>query len=273
MPKTKKSSISEKEQKGKIGIVKSKENDFQVIIIYDSKNHESNLKEGFGFSCFVKFNDMRILFDTGGNKEAFFYNIKKLKIPLESITHLVFSHQHWDHTAGFEEVLKQVTARTKIYLPYKFSASLKKKIPKHLEIKTIKDFMQIDKDCYSLVLKGSSMVLKECCSVFEQSLVFNGPQGLVVLTGCGHPGVGKILRRAQEEVPKPIDLLMGGFHLHHSFSWTVDATVKDVVSLGTKRIVPCHCTGEKAIAKFQEVYLDNCYMTGVGSIFDVNSDG
>ncbi len=215
---------------------------------------------------------MRILFDTGGNQKAFFHNMDKLSIPLDSITHVVFSHQHWDHTAGFEEVLKKIAPTTKVYLPHKFNTSLKRKIPESLEVHTVKDFQQISKNCYSLVLKGSSMVLKECCSVSEQSLVFNGPKGLIVLTGCGHPGVGKILQRVTEEVPEPIDALIGGFHLHHSFGSTINATVKEVMSLGAKRIVPCHCTGEKAIAKFQEVYQENCYMLGVGSIFDVNSD-
>ena len=44
------------------------------------------------------------------------------------------------------------------------------------------------------------------------------------------------------------------------------------MSLGTKRIAPCHCTGEKAIAKFQEMYNDNCYLLGLGSTFDSSID-
>lgn len=252
-------------------ITPKENNNFQCTVIYDSRKHQLDLKEGFGFSCFIKFKDMRILFDTGGDQKSFFHNMNKLNIPLDNITHVVFSHQHWDHTAGFEEVLKKVAPTTKVYVPHKFSSSLKKKIPEHLEVQTINDFQQIAEDCYSLVLKGSSMVLKECFSVFEQSLVFNGPEGLIVLTGCGHPGVGKILRRAMEEIPKPIDALIGGFHLHHSFGSTINSIVEDVISLGIKKIAPCHCTGEKAIAKFQETYHENCHVLGIGSMFEVNS--
>lgn len=250
-----------------------KSNDFQCVVVYDSRKHKMDLKEGFGFSCLVKFKDMRILFDTGGDQKSFFHNIDKLNVSLDSITHVVFSHQHWDHTAGFEAVLEKVAPTTKVYLPHKFNSSLKKKIPENLEVQTIKDFQQISEDCYSLVLKGSSMVIQECFSVFEQSLIFDGPEGLIVLTGCGHPGVGKILRRAMKETQKPIDSLIGGFHLHHSFGFTINATVEDVMSLGTKKIVPCHCTGEEAIARFQEIYQEHCYMLGIGSMFEVNSHG
>jgi len=248
--------------------IKFKENDdFQCTIIYDSRKYDLRLKEGFGFSCFIKFKDMKILFDTGGNQKDFFHNIDKLNISLNSITHVVFSHQHWDHTAGFEQVLKKVSSTTKIYLPYKFNSSLNKKVPGFLEeVNIIKDFEQIDKDCYSAVLKGSSMVLTECCSVYEQFLIFNGSKGLVVFTGCGHPGVGRILRYVKEEISEPIDLLIGGFHLHHSFNSTIDTIVKEVKSFGVKRIAPCHCTGEKAIAAFQEMYQEDCYVLGVGSV-------
>lgn len=249
------------------------DNLFQCTVIYDNSKNHVDLRAGFGFSCFITFNDMRILFDTGGNQQSFFNNIERLDISLDNITHVVFSHQHWDHTAGLEEILKKVAPTTKIYLPYKFSYALKQKIPENLEVQTIEDFQLIGEKCYSLVLRGSSMVLKELFSVFEQILVFDGPHGLIVLTGCGHPGIGKILRHITQLISKPVDTLIGGFHLHNCFGSTVDAIVEEIMIQGVKRIIPCHCTGKKAIAVFREKYRENCHILDVGSMYEVSDDG
>jgi len=114
-----------------------------------------------------------------------------LNIELADVTDVMFSHQHWDHTAGFKDVLQKIPDNTQIYLPNMFSKSLLKEIPKNLQLNRVKDFLRIDDNIYSLVLKGKSGVIKECFSIYEQVLIFKISKGLVILTGCGHPGSWK----------------------------------------------------------------------------------
>jgi len=42
-----------------------------LTIIYDNRTMNPSLKGGFGFSCIIEFGDKKVLFDTGGNEEAF----------------------------------------------------------------------------------------------------------------------------------------------------------------------------------------------------------
>lgn len=120
-------------------------------VIYDNKKGDCELKEGFGFSCLLTWQGRRILFDTGGDSEAFFSNIKKLDIDLTSITHFVFSHQHWDHTAGFAQVLRSAQPnKAKLYLPHHFNRKLLRLIPPWLPTIYTKHFSKIDENIYSL---------------------------------------------------------------------------------------------------------------------------
>jgi len=76
-----------------------------IKIIYDNKKENPAMQEGWGFSCLIDLSDKKILFDTGANKAAFFSNLEQLAIQPETITDVVFSHQHDDHITGLEDVL------------------------------------------------------------------------------------------------------------------------------------------------------------------------
>ena len=158
---------------------------------------------------------------------------------------------------------------TQIYLPSIFSKSLLKEIPKNLQLNCIKDFLQIDNYLYSLVLKGRLGVAKKCSFIYEQVLIFKISKGLVVLTGCGHPGILNIANYVSTKLCSNIYLLIGGFHLHHSFGSTIDAIVKEVQLVGVQNIAPCHCTGKEAVDKFRKAYNNNFYNLGTGSVLKI----
>lgn len=240
---------------------------FKCTVIYDNRLADAALREGFGFSCFIEWNNQRFLFDTGGNKAAFLENIKKLNISIDTVTHMIYSHQHWDHTAGFEEILKRLPNNTKLYLPAKFSSKFIKKIPHQIEFNMINNFLKIAENIYSLVLKGSSLGIDECFSLYEQAIIFDTSKGLVILTGCGHPGIVNIIEKATTLLPdRPIYLVIGGLHLHNSFSATSQKIVEKLKFFGAMKVAPCHCTGETASKQFQKAYGKDYYEIGTGSV-------
>jgi 7,8-dihydropterin-6-yl-methyl-4-(beta-D-ribofuranosyl)aminobenzene 5'-phosphate synthase len=54
----------------------------------------------WGFAALVEVDGHRLLFDTGARPETVLDNARELGIDLSSVTDLVLSHHHWDHTGG-----------------------------------------------------------------------------------------------------------------------------------------------------------------------------
>ncbi len=102
--------------------------------------------------------------------------------------------------------------------------------------------------------------------IMEQSLVISTPKGLVVITGCSHPGIVPILERAREVGKDKIYAVLGGFHLlQHS-----DPAVAEIVgrfrALGVEKVGASHCTGAKAIAAFRSAYGSDFIELGAGRV-------
>lgn len=227
-----------------------------IKIIYDNCIENENFQEGWGFSCFIDLGPSKILFDTGADSKAFFSNLQQFDIRCDEITHVVYSHKHSDHIAGLEEVMGKLKKDARLILPKKFPS---KKIPSTIKIETVEDFKEIDKGVYSLVLKGGFFF-------YEQALLIETQKGLVVITGCAHPGIIEILQEAQKRLQKPIHLVLGGFHLFRTSQRKIDDIVNQFKDLEVQIAAPCHCTGDLAIEKFKHAYKDCFYKVGTGTI-------
>ena len=88
----------------------------------------------------------------------------------------------------------------------------------------------------------------------EVSMAVKTPQGLVVIVGCSHPGIEKILEAAVKIEPR-VYSVFGGFHLAQD----ADAEVSSLVARFRdkwkfERVAAGHCTGEFAFSEFSRVY-------------------
>lgn len=74
-------------------------------------------------------------------------------------------------------------------------------------------------------------------------------RGIVVFTACSHAGVINVLKDARNVFGDvPLYAVMGGFHLSGAdVEKVVPDTVRDMQAFGLKRVVPCHCTGWRAV--------------------------
>jgi 7,8-dihydropterin-6-yl-methyl-4-(beta-D-ribofuranosyl)aminobenzene 5'-phosphate synthase len=102
----------------------------------------------------------------------------------------------------------------------------------------------------------------------EQALIVETPSGLVVLTGCAHPGVVEIARAAQAYRGRDLQLLMGGFHLRNQSTRELERTLQALQSLGVRRVAPSHCAGDQAIARFRELWGERFVPSGCGAVTD-----
>jgi 7,8-dihydropterin-6-yl-methyl-4-(beta-D-ribofuranosyl)aminobenzene 5'-phosphate synthase len=84
-------------------------------------------------------------------------------------------------------------------------------------------------------------------------------KGAVVFTACSHAGVINVLKDARNMLGDvPIYAVMGGFHLSGAeVEAVIPDTIRDFASFGLKRIVPCHCTGWRALHALAQVYSED----------------
>jgi 7,8-dihydropterin-6-yl-methyl-4-(beta-D-ribofuranosyl)aminobenzene 5'-phosphate synthase len=94
-------------------------------------------------------------------------------------------------------------------------------------------------------------------------------RGLVVITGCAHPGIVRIVKKAKEIVGGEVYLVMGGFHLSVVRREAVEGVIADFRRLGVQKVAPCHCTGKQAMKMFAAEYGDDFIEVGVGKVLDI----
>ena len=104
----------------------------------------------------------------------------------------------------------------------------------------------------------------------EQSLIIKSEKGLIILTGCAHPGIVKIIEKARETFPgENVYLVLGGFHLGGASDSELKAIINDFRKLGVQKVAPCHCSGDKTRLLFEEEYQENFINNGVGKIINI----
>ncbi|MCD4704112.1 MAG: MBL fold metallo-hydrolase, partial [Methanosarcinaceae archaeon] len=140
----------------------------ELTVVYDNKA-DPDLISGWGFSCYIKFGQHHILFDTGWNGCALLENLDSLGIDIRTIDTLVLSHQHWDHIGGMSHVLNACPGMD-VYVPTSFSTNLKKEIAKVATLHEIRQAQSIFQGVYTTGELGSD--------IKEQSLVLGGDRGV-----------------------------------------------------------------------------------------------
>ena len=87
----------------------------------------------------------------------------------------------------------------------------------------------------------------------DQSLVLNTPQGLVVLTACGHVGIVNILTYATEEFPnQPVYGVVGGLHLFAASDEQLNWTGDKLKEFKIANLLDAHCTGIEAVYRLRQ---------------------
>jgi 7,8-dihydropterin-6-yl-methyl-4-(beta-D-ribofuranosyl)aminobenzene 5'-phosphate synthase len=102
--------------------------------------------------------------------------------------------------------------------------------------------------------------------VKEISLAIETPDGIVLIVGCSHPTIEKIVEATKTATNKPIHLVLGGTHLLPAKDdqiKSIAATLRD--TLEVRYIAPAHCTGEPAFAILKEHFGDRYVYAGLGA--------
>jgi 7,8-dihydropterin-6-yl-methyl-4-(beta-D-ribofuranosyl)aminobenzene 5'-phosphate synthase len=264
----------------------------QITILYDAFGTDPTMTKDWGFSALVEIAGKRILFDTGDNAEIFAANVKAKGVDLTKLDFVVLSHRHSDHMAGLSYVLS-VNPTVKIYAPkegfgiygsslpssfYRKDDSLPPEMryyggkpPEvmkfgsawanaHFEL--IDQTTEIAPGITVIALISDAPGTRE---LKELSLAINTSDGMVVVVGCSHPGIERIVEAAAAINPR-IRLIAGGFHLVVAPD---DMVMKVVTALKDRfkadYVAPGHCTGEPTFAALKKAFGDNYLYAGLGT--------
>lgn len=236
--------------------------DLSITVSYDNNPYKERLKTAWGFSCVIRGTEKTILFDTGGDGPILLTNMEELDINPKEIDLVVLSHIHGDHVGGLFSFLEK-NREVVVYLPKSFPKGFKNGVKGYgAKVVEVQGPLKICEGIYSTGELGAW--------IKEQSLIIHTEKGLIVITGCAHPGIVKIVDKAKDLVKDDVLLVMGGFHLGGKGEVEIEKIVSSFRKLGVSYAGPCHCSGDNARQLFKEEYGENFINVGVGRTITMN---
>ena len=208
----------------------------KISIVYDNTTNKPNMIADWGWSCFIETQERNLLFDTGGNGKILLENLISLNIDPESINDIIISHPDFDHIGGLSTFLN-LNQKAIIHIPASFKGI-------HYPNK-VKFYDKPTKIYNNIFLTGE-------LDDREQSMAIMTKKGLVLIIGCGHPGVGKIINSISEF--GKVYAIIGGLHGFNEFK----------ILESIEKVCSSHCTKykEKIRKLFPKKYIEG----GVGEI-------
>jgi 7,8-dihydropterin-6-yl-methyl-4-(beta-D-ribofuranosyl)aminobenzene 5'-phosphate synthase len=231
---------------------------YRLTIVFNNIPYSTNLQTGWGFACLIEGFQQTILFDTGSDGNILLSNMKGLGIDPRTVSAVALSHIHADHCSGLEKFLQRNPEVT-VYLPESFPASFRQAIQDcGARVKAVGKPAQFFAQVHSTGEMGEW--------IKEQSLILETPKGLVIITGCAHPGIIHIVQKAKSLLKKDIYMVVGGLHLAGTSTARIREIIQKLKDLGVEKVAPSHCTGEEAISLFKESWGEDFVEGGCGAV-------
>jgi 7,8-dihydropterin-6-yl-methyl-4-(beta-D-ribofuranosyl)aminobenzene 5'-phosphate synthase len=244
-----------------------------------------------------------VLFDTGFTGIGVLHNAKHLEVDLGEIRTLVMSHRHMDHTGSLWPILEllgrpiPLVIHPDAFIPSRYLllpdgkklrypdtlnrqdleqagveiVESKKPVPvaggRILVTGEIERRTGFEKGLPNAYTEQDGKLVKDPVSDDQALVIHLKEKGLVVISGCAHAGIINTLLYSRKiaEIDR-LYAVLGGFHLSGPlFEPIIEETIESVKKMNPKIVVPMHCTGWKAIHRFEEAFPDAFVLNSVGS--------
>jgi len=246
-----------------------------------------------------------LLIDSGLDPFAASHNADVLGFDLSSCESVISSHGHIDHAGGLLNLRKQMNQKRKIPLILhrdafrnrlvKFQDGRTIDLPApNRSLLTEAGYEIFEKNAHSSWYDDSVLITGEIprTNNFEkgfpnhyseaddgeieadplikddQAVILSlKDKGLVIVTGCGHAGIINTINYAKELTGvNRIYAVLGGMHLSGGlFEPIIGKTVGELEILKPKLVVPCHCSGLKAVTEIARKMPDAFLQNSVGT--------
>jgi 7,8-dihydropterin-6-yl-methyl-4-(beta-D-ribofuranosyl)aminobenzene 5'-phosphate synthase len=95
--------------------------------------------------------------------------------------------------------------------------------------------------------------------------VIRTQRGLLVITGCAHPGIIYMLDKVKRDFGGDFYLVLGGFHLFNLAEEEIENIIGQFKEKGVLKSAPAHCSGDKARGLFEKKYGSDFIRISVGA--------
>jgi 7,8-dihydropterin-6-yl-methyl-4-(beta-D-ribofuranosyl)aminobenzene 5'-phosphate synthase len=243
----------------------------------------------WGFSGLLEVDGRRLLIDTGLRAETVLRNAEELRIDLSTITDVVLTHNHGDHTGGLvtlrrELAKKNAKALARVHVAQGIFLSRLtaggREANGLLPIKAAYEQLGgvFIEHASPFELSPGVWLLGPVPRVHPErnwsvaprlqtpagpvednvpedtAVVVNSRDGLIVISGCGHAGIVNTVEYARKTIRQaPIDAAIGGFHLFAATDEQLEWTAGRLRAVGLRHLLGAHCTGIEAVFRLRQL--------------------
>ena len=245
----------------------------------------------WGFAALVQLDGHAILFDTGARPDTVLKNAQELELDLSTVTDVILSHNHDDHTGGLVTLRRELMKKNPAALsrahvaPAIFWSRPSHGTEKNTMLKTRAEYEAL----------GGTFVIHESFDALEPGVYLTGPvprahpeknygrhgkvgpllsptgivddtipedqslilatdHGLVLVAGCGHAGIVNTLEYALRQTKTArVYAAIGGFHLFDATDETLEWTAAQLRPMQLAYFIGAHCTGIEAVYRLRKL--------------------
>lgn len=212
-----------------------------ILVLVDNTSYQ-DLRSVLGWSVYITSPSWRIIFDADTDPGVLEYNMSILNVSVNDIDFGILSHHHRDHSGGFR-LLGSRRRRFKVYVP---PGDLEYLLRWGLDTVTVREPLEVASNLWIIgPLKPGILA-----SLAELAIAVKTSRGVVVVTGCSHPGVDKVVEKALETVG--VDeayMVIGGFH-------NASRKAIDRVAGKCTYLAPGHCTSNDVKEYIKKRYVE-----------------
>lgn len=268
----------------------------RVTALMDNKPSEhKDLVNEHGLSYLVEGDHGRFLFDCGSGSNTW-YNAHRLGLSLEDLDAVILSHSHYDHAAGYRDLIEYDMGSSLLYTgPHFFEPKFAYDGLKYTDLSAgfdeaflteygiaRKEVTGITEIAPGMHLIGSfprvnsfetipnrfvrrtenGFIPDDFCDEICMAIDIGGK--LVILVGCSHPGILNMVEWVHQALNLPIHAIFGGTHLVEADESRIKTTVERLQAMGVEILGLSHCSGELAENCIcRDPWVHSCHM-GVG---------
>ena len=238
----------------------------EILPLYEEASAEESFDFGHGVSYLIRTDSATILMDIGNNPAESaqlpaLQNMQTLGIPWEEIDAIVISHPHPDHVGGIKAWQDHTLSfgdftgdmsQMSIYEPTSITYPGTTLIHSSGPTSVSKDIATTGVISYPEVFPISLFSAKG----YEQGLVIHvSGQGLVLITGCGHPSMEKLVERAESVFGESVVGVVGGLHYEKMSTEEVQPHIQFLEPRQPKLIaLSPHDSSPAALEAFQSTF-------------------
>jgi len=250
----------------------------EILPLYEEDRTVESLEFGHGVSYLIRTDSATILMDVGHNPDdaaslPAMQNLQNLGIAWEEIDAIVISHPHPDHVGGlkawqnktislgdFTGDLSKLPIYTPIPMTYSSGTIIHSAEPTLIGT----DIATTGVIPFPEVFPLSLFDPKE----HEQALVIDvAGEGLVMITGCGHPSMEKLVARAEALFGGQVVGVVGGLHYEKVSAEDVQPHIQFLAPRQPRLIaLSPHDSSPEALKAFQSAFPEAYRSVKVGEV-------